>query len=88
MHQKRRGGNFVATVLVGERGGLFDGREMLRGRRCVNVTHLDAWRGRRLDVALRWEENSPTLAEFHSFCTTSCRYTLFLIPVTFQHRAN
>lgn len=51
VHQQRCGGHFVSPVFVGESGGLFDGGEVFGGGRCVNVAHLYAGRGRRLDVA-------------------------------------
>lgn len=44
MHQKRRGGDFIATVLISECGGLFDGGEMFGGGRRVNMAHLDSRR--------------------------------------------
>lgn len=40
MHQKRRGGDFIATVLISECGGLFDGGEMFGCGRRVNMAHL------------------------------------------------
>lgn len=40
MHEKRCGGHLVATVFVGECGGLFDGGEMFGGGWCVNMAHL------------------------------------------------
>lgn len=43
MHQERSGGDLVATVFVGECGGLLDGRKMLCGGRRVNMTHLNTW---------------------------------------------
>lgn len=52
MHQKGCGRNLVATVFIGECGGLFDGGEMFGGGWCVNMAHLDAWGGGGLDVAL------------------------------------
>lgn len=53
VHEERRGRDLVAAVLVGQGGGLLDGREVLGGGRRVDVAHLDARRRRRLDVALR-----------------------------------
>lgn len=40
MHQKRCGRNLIATVLIGESGGLFDGGEMFGGGWRVNMAHL------------------------------------------------
>lgn len=55
MHQERCGRDLIAAVFVGECGGLFDGRKMLCGGRCVNMTHLNTRRRRGLDVALSWK---------------------------------
>ena len=52
VHQQRRGGDFVAPVLVSECGGLFDGGEVLGGGGGVNMAHLNPWRRRGLNVAL------------------------------------
>lgn len=40
MHQKRCRRDLVATMFIGECGGLFDGGEMFGGGWCVNMTHL------------------------------------------------
>ena len=40
MHQKRCGRNLIASVFVGECGGLFDGGEMLGGGGGVHMAHL------------------------------------------------
>ena len=54
MHQERGGGHLVATVLVGECGGLLDGGKVLGGGRGVHMAHVYP-RGRRgLDVTLSW----------------------------------
>lgn len=55
MHQKRRGGDFIATVLISECGRLFDGGEMFGGGRRVNMAHLDSRRRWSLDIALSWK---------------------------------
>lgn len=59
--QKRRGGNLVATVFVGQCGGLFDRREMFGGGRRVDVPYLYPWRRWGLDVALSWMEENTSL---------------------------
>lgn len=60
--QKRCGGNLVATVFVGQRGRLFDRREMFGGGWRVNVTYLYTWWRWGLDVALSWKEEKRSFS--------------------------